>query len=253
MRILVTNDDGITSPGLLTLVKYLKSVGTVSVLAPDRNWSASGHVKTLNRPLRVNAETLADGTPALSCDGAPSDCVALAALGLIKEKIDLVVSGINPYPNLGNDMTYSGTVTAAMEGAIWGIPSIAMSLDGSGNINHLDFSGAAATACRISKQVYEHGLPVKTLLNVNVPNLPIDQIQGFQVTRLGLRVYQDELVRREDPQGRPYYWIGGKPPTGIAEDSTDFGALAAGYVSITPIHMDMTAHHLREAVSTWVW
>ena len=253
MHILVTNDDGITSPGLLALAKALRTLGNVSVLAPDHNWSASGHVKTLNRPLRVSSETLADGTPALACDGAPSDCVALASLGIIKEKIDLVVSGINPYPNLGNDMTYSGTVTAAMEGAIWGIPSFAISLDGSGNINNLDFEGAAQIAVRIANQVYTHKLPVKTLLNVNVPNLPLDKINGLQVTRLGLRVYQDELVQRNDPQGRPYYWIGGKAPTGLAEESTDFGALAAGYVSITPIHMDMSAYHMMDEVSSWSW
>jgi 5'-nucleotidase len=129
MHILITNDDGINSPGLLALAKVFKSLGQISVLAPDHNWSASGHVKTLNRPLRVNHETLADGTPALSSDGAPSDCVALAMLGIIENKIDLVVSGINAGSNLGTDMTYSGTVTAAMEGAIFGFPSISISLD----------------------------------------------------------------------------------------------------------------------------
>jgi 5'-nucleotidase len=253
MHILVTNDDGITSPGLLALVQSLKSLGHVSILAPDHNWSGSGHVKTLFRPLRVNAETLADGTPAFSSDGAPSDCVALSVLGIMTEKIDLVVSGINPYPNLGNDMTYSGTVTAAMEGAIWGIPSIAVSLDGKGNIQSMDFTPAANIACQVARQLLEHGLPAKTLLNVNVPCLPLDQIKGFQITRQGLRIYQDELVRRQDPQGRPYYWIGGKAPTGVVQDSTDIGALAEGFVSITPIQMDMTAHHIIDAIKHWEW
>ena len=253
MHILITNDDGITSPGLLALAQALKTLGHISVLAPDHNWSASGHVKTLNRPLRVNEEVLADGTPALSSDGAPSDCVALAMLGLVEEKIDLVVSGINAGSNLGSDMTYSGTVTAAMEAAIFGIPSIAVSLEAKGNSRNIDFAPAAAVARQVAQQVMTNGLPNKTLLNVNVPALPLDQIKGFDVTHLGMRIYLDELVCREDPMGRPYYWIGGPPPTGVIANDTDFGALAAGYVSITPIQMDMTAYALIEGVKQWKW
>ena len=253
MHILITNDDGINSPGLLALSQTLKALGRVSVLAPDHNWSASGHVKTLNRPLRVNNEFLADGTPALSSDGAPSDCVALAVLGIVDEKIDMVVSGINAGNNLGNDMTYSGTVTAAMEGSILGIPSIAISLDNRKNIHEMDFNPAAQIALKVAKLVMENGLPNKTLLNINIPYLPLAQIKGFQVTRLGLRIYQDELICREDPQGRPYYWIGGEPPTGVIEDETDFGALAAGFVSVTPIQMDMTAHHQIDSFKQWGW
>jgi 5'-nucleotidase len=253
MHILITNDDGITAPGLLALAQSLKTLGRISVLAPDHNWSASGHVKTLNRPLRVNEEVLADGTPALSSDGAPSDCVALAMLGVLGEKIDLVVSGINAGNNLGSDMTYSGTVTAAMEGAIFGIPSIAVSLDVQSGQRIVDYSPAAAVAHQVARLVLANGLPNKTLLNVNVPALPLEQIKGFDVTHLGLRIYQDELVCREDPKGRPYYWIGGLPPTGVIADETDFGAIANGYVSITPIQMDMTNYTLIDSLKSWLW
>jgi len=253
MHILITNDDGITSPGLLALAHTLKTLGTISVLAPDHNWSASGHVKTLNRPLRVNEEVLADGTPALSSDGAPSDCVALAMLGLLDVKIDLVVSGINNGNNLGTDMTYSGTVTAAMEGAIFGVPSIAVSLDIANRKRDVDYSAAAEIARQVAVLVLANGLPDKTLLNVNVPSLPLEQIKGFEVTHLGMRIYQDELVCREDPQGRPYYWIGGLPPSGVIADETDFGALANGIVSITPIQMDMTNYALIDSLKSWQW
>jgi len=253
MHILITNDDGITAPGLLALAQSLKTLGTISVLAPDHNWSASGHVKTLNRPLRVNEEILADGTPALSSDGAPSDCVALAMLGILDEKIDLVVSGINAGSNLGSDMTYSGTVTAAMEGAIFGIPSIAVSLDVHSGQRDVDYSAAAEVARQVAVLVLANGLPNQTLLNVNVPALSIDKIKGFDVTHLGLRIYQDELVCREDPKGRPNYWIGGLPPTGLVEDETDFGALDNDYVSITPIQMDMTNYTMIASLKSWQW
>ena len=232
MHILVTNDDGVTAPGLLALAQEMRALGDVTVLAPDRNWSASGHVKTLHRPLRVKEVQLADGTPALATDGAPSDCVALAVLGLLPQKVDLVVSGINPNANLGHDVTYSGTVTAAMEAAIWGVPGIAVSLDSPENhLGVLDYGPAARVARQVVAAVIENGLPPDTLLNVNVPCLPDEQIAGTRITRQGLRVYRDELVAREDPRGRPYYWIGGDAPTGVPEEGTDFGALNEGYVS----------------------
>lgn len=254
MHILVTNDDGITHPGLLALVASMKPLGEVSVLAPDRNWSASGHVKTIHRPLRVRPTTLPDGTPAFMSDGAPSDCVALAILGYIEKKIDLVISGINPSANIGDDVTYSGTVTAAMEAAIGGLPGIAVSLDSPITLQgERDFSAAAAFAARVAARVSKEGLPRNTLLNVNVPYLPLEQIKGVRVTRLGLRVYRDELVRRDDPQGHPYYWIGGEAPTGTPEEGTDVGALNEGYVSVTPLHMDMTAYNLMPEVSEWSW
>jgi 5'-nucleotidase len=252
MHILVTNDDGVTTNGLLALAQAMRELGEVSVLAPDRNWSASGHVKTLHRPLRVKKVRLADDSPALATDGAPSDCVALALLGLLDEKVDLVVSGINPHANLGHDVTYSGTVTAAMEAAIGGVPGIAVSLDTpEDHMGKRDYGPAANIARRVAKKVIEHGLPNNMLLNLNVPYLPEKDIKGIKVTRQGLRVYRDELVRREDPQGRPYYWIGGESPTGVNEAGTDFGALREGYASLTPLELDLTAYTFQDDLQAW--
>jgi 5'-nucleotidase len=254
MNILVTNDDGVAAPGLLALAQAMRPLGEVTILAPDRNWSASGHVKTMNRPLRVQPAHLLDGTPALASDGAPSDCVALALLGVVQEKIDLVVSGINPNANIGYDVTYSGTVTAAMEAVIAGVPGIAVSLDSpEGFSGALDFSTAAQAGQIVAKKVLENGLPPGVLLNVNVPYLPFAQVSGFTVTRHGLRIYRDRLDARTDPRGRPYYWIGGDSPTGLAEDGTDFGALKAGWISVTPLHLDLTAHQALPAIMEWQW
>lgn len=241
MHILVTNDDGINAPGLLALTQEMRRIGNVSVLAPDSNWSASGHVKTMHRPLRVKEVSLADGSSAWTSDGAPSDCVALALLGYIPEKIDLVVSGINPNANIGHDVTYSGTVTAAMEAAIGGVTGIAFSLHSPGDFQGLlDFSSAARIAHRIVSKVISDGKLSNLLLNVNIPYLPEVDIKGILVTRQGLRVYRDRLDQREDPRGKPYYWIGGEAPTAVPDEGTDFGALEQGYVSITPLHLDLT-------------
>lgn len=253
-HIFVTNDDGVAAPGLLALVQEMRALGKVTVLAPDKNWSASGHVKTMHRPLRVKEVQLADNTPAHASDGAPSDCVALALLGFIPEKIDLVVSGINPNANLGHDVTYSGTVTAAMEAVIWGLPGVAVSLDSPENhLGQLDYGPAARVARRVVENILRRGLPKGVLLNVNIPYLPDEQIKGFVVTRQGLRVYRDRLERRLDPRRRPYYWIGGEAPTGIPEKGTDFGALAEGYVSITPLQLDLTAYEALKTLQEWEW
>lgn len=254
MHILVTNDDGVYAPGLLALAQTLRKIGKVSILAPDQNWSASGHVKTMHRPLRVKEVVLADGSQALASDGAPSDCVALALLGLIEEKIDLVVSGINPNANIGHDVTYSGTVTAAMEAVINGIPGIAVSLDSPENHHaHLDYQPAADLASQITRHVLQEGLPTGVLLNVNVPYLPINKIKGVKITRQGLRVYRDSLDKRIDPRGRPYYWIGGEAPTAIPEEGTDYGAVYAGYVSITPLQLDLTAWNVISELESRNW
>jgi 5'-nucleotidase len=254
MHILVTNDDGVYASGLLALAQEMRTLGQVSILAPDRNWSASGHVKTMDRPLRVKEVMLADGTPALATDGAPSDSVALALLGVVKEKIDLVVSGINPNENIGHDVTYSGTVTAAMEAVIGGVPGIAFSLNSPEDKRlPLDYSTAAAVARRVAGKVLAEGLPEGVLLNVNVPYLKLEEIKGFMITRQGLRVYRDALDARKDPRGRPYYWIGGEAPTGVIEEGTDFGALKAGYVSITPLQLDLTAWEAVKALQKWSW
>jgi 5'-nucleotidase len=254
MHILVTNDDGVTAPGLLALARTMRSLGKVSILAPDRNWSGGGHVKTLDRPLRITETSLADGSTALASDGAPSDCVALALLGFLPEKIDLVVSGINPMANLGHDVTYSGTVTAAMEAVIWGVPAMAVSLNtDESHLGTLDYGASAEYARRIAQAIQQHHLPAGILLNVNVPYLPLEDIKGAQITRQGLRVYRDRLDQRIDPRGRAYFWIGGDAPTGIPENGSDFGALAQGYVSITPLQLDLTAYPALHLLSNWKW
>jgi len=254
MHILVTNDDGITAPGLLALAQAMQPLGKVSILAPDRNWSASGHVKTMDRPLRAKPVLLADGTPALASDGAPSDCVALALMGLVPEKVDLVVSGINSGANFGLDLTYSGTVTAAMEGAIFGIPSLAFSLNVSDETPQpVDYGPAVQVARLIAYQMVGRSLPTNTLLNVNIPALPYEKIRGYRITRQGTRIYRDRLLQREDPRGRPYYWIGGDAPTGVPEAGTDFGELDAGFVTITPVQLDLTAYSFMPELEKWIW
>lgn len=242
MHLLVTNDDGIQSPGLLALAQALKRLGDLTVLAPDRNWSASGHVKTMHRPIRASNTELADGTPAIACDGAPSDCVALAVLGLVERPIDLVVAGINPNANLGYDVTYSGTVTAAMEATIAELPGLAVSLDIPLDLSEpVDFEPAAQMAADLAAEILRAPPPDGVLLNMNVPYGPHSEWKGALATRQGLRLYRDELVRRQDPRGRPYYWIGGEAPSGVSEPGTDYWALSEGYVSITPLQLDLTA------------
>jgi 5'-nucleotidase len=254
MHILVTNDDGITAPGLLALVHEMRRLGEVSVLAPDHNWSASGHVKTMHRPLRVKETILSDGTTAWSSDGAPSDCVALGLLGFIPGKIDLVVSGINPNANIGHDVTYSGTVTAAMEAAIGGVAGIAFSLHTPADLHGIpDYLPAARIALRIVSAVIENDILSNLLLNVNIPYLPDEQIKGILISRQGLRVYRDRLDRRYDPRGKPYYWIGGEAPTAVPDEGTDFGALERGYVSITPLQLDLTDFRAIEAIREIKW
>lgn len=250
-RILVTNDDGIAAPGIRALWEALREVGEVVVFAPDHNWSAAGHAKTMHKPLRVDPYPV-EGVEAFVCTGAPSDCVALALLGLVDPPPALIVSGINPTANLGQDITYSGTVAAAMEGAIWGLPSIAVSLESRSDADARDrgvdltgeYGPIAAFAARLAAHVLQTGLPPHTLLNVNAPALPQEALRGVMGTRLGTRVYRDELVRRKDPRGRPYYWIGGEMPTGdIERVGTDIWAVHHGYISVTPINLDMTAHN----------
>lgn len=251
-HILLTNDDGVDAPGLLALARAMAPLGRLTVLAPERNWSASGHVKTMHRPLRVRERRLEDGTPALATDGAPSDCVALAVLGLVEGPVDLVVSGINPHANVGHDVTYSGTVTAVMEAAIAGLAGIAVSLDRPEDSNgSIDYGPAAQVAATIAAEVLKRGLPAGVCLNLNVPDRPLKEMRGVAVTRQGLRVYRDALVRREDPRGRPYYWIGGETPTGVAEQGTDFWALEQGFVSLTPLHLDLTAHNHVPTLEGW--
>ena len=237
-HILVTNDDGVFAPGLLSLTQEMSKFGKVSILAPDRNWSGGGHVKTLDRALRVKEVRLANGMQAFASDGAPSDCVALATLGYFNEPIDLVVSGINAGANLGHDVTYSGTVTPPMEAVIAGVPGIAVSLETlERHIGEIDYCPAARIAARVVGQVVEDGLSSGILLNVNVPFLPENKLRGIRLTRQGLRVYHSRLDERTDPRGSPYYWIGGDAPTGVPERGTDASAWARSPKGLSRLHL----------------
>lgn len=252
-HILITNDDGVDAPGLLALAQAMKPLGKITIVAPDHNWSMCGHVKTLFTPLTVREVALSDDITANSVSGAPSDCVAMALMGMLDDKVDLVVSGINPYANLGHDLTYSGTVTAAMEALIHNVPAVAVSMNGPDHNfkGHVDYSTAAAAAHTVVTQVLEKGLPAETLLNVNAPYVPLSDLRGYQITRLGKRIYLDKLLPEE--AGLSEYQLGGDPPLGEPEDGTDFGALAADCVSITPVHLDMTAYQMMESLQDWEW
>jgi len=232
--ILVSNDDGIHSEGIVALAEAVAGLGDVVVVAPDRERSAVSHSLTLHRPLRV--ETIGPARHAVN--GTPTDCVNLAINGILERRPALVVSGINKGANLGDDVTYSGTVSAAMEGTLLGVPSIAVSAVGRGGY---DFGVAARFAGRLARWVLERGLPPDTLLNVNVPP-PVDgqAIRGFALTRMGRRRYGDAIIEKTDPRGKKYYWIGGEEVEPIAEEGTDFHAIAQNLISVTPIHLDLT-------------
>jgi 5'-nucleotidase len=231
--ILVSNDDGIRAAGIRALEAALASLGDVWVVAPDREQSAASHSLSLHRPLRV--EKLDDRHFAV--DGTPTDAVNLAINGIMPKRPDLVVSGINHGANLGDDITYSGTVSAAIEGTLLNVPSIAVSLV---IRNGLHFEVAAQFAAGLAKAAAQRGLPADTLLNVNVPALPREEIRGYVVTRMGKRRYGDAIVEKLDPRGKKYYWIGGEDLGFIPAEGTDFTAVESGYISITPLHLDMT-------------
>lgn len=237
--ILVSNDDGIHAPGLTALAKGLAGLGAVYVVAPDRERSTVGHALTLHRPLRV--ERL--GPRRYAVNGMPSDCVNLGVLGVLPARPDVVVSGINQGSNLGDDVTYSGTVSAAMEGVLLGVPSLAVSL-----VEGDDFEPAGRVARALTELVLRRGLPPDTLLNVNVP---AGEVKGIRFTRLGRRVYSEKVVEETDPRGKTYYWIGGGPPLWEAGEGTDFEAVNAAWVSVTPLHLDLTNHEALRALATW--
>ena len=249
-RILVTNDDGVESRGLLALKLALEPLGDVTVVAPDTNQSAVGHQKTLMRPLRVRERTLGDGSLAYSEDGSPTDAVSLAFLGFFDHGFDLVAAGINYGANLGDDITYSGTVSAAMEAVINNCPAFAISQE---YYEHPDFSLAGRAAAAVARNILEHGLSPGELINVNVPAVDPDEFDGFEVTRLGKRIYQDQLIERQDPRGIPYFWIGGPPPSGLAVKGTDFHAVINRRIAVTPIHLDLTGTRLLKHLRTWDW
>jgi 5'-nucleotidase len=241
--ILVTNDDGIHSPGILTLAEALTVLGQVVVVAPDRERSAVGHALTLHSPLR--SEEIRPGF--FSVDGTPTDCVNLGIHGLLPRRPDLVVSGINRGGNLGDDITYSGTVSAAMEATLMGVPAFAISLEAR-SFQMADFAQAGRCAAHLASLVLQHGLPTDTFLNVNVPaGVPT----GFRLTRQGKRRYGEVVVEKIDPRGRKYYWIGGGELGFQEVEGTDSHAVQAGLVSITPLHLDLTNYRSFDALSSW--
>ena len=250
--ILVTNDDGIHAEGIAALAAALKKRYNVVVIAPDREQSAVAHSVTMHHPIR--ARKLEEDV--IVIDGTPTDCVMFGVLGFLERKPDLIVSGINNGPNMGDDVTYSGTVSAALEATLLKIPGFAISLNKTIKRLHLDngihhFASAAEVAVKISEEILQSGLPSKTFLNVNVPDIPFESIEGYEVTRLGKRVYNDRIIRRTDPMGRDYYWIGGEEPTWVSEPGTDFFALERDYVSVTPLRYDLTATDAINELQDW--
>lgn len=237
--LLLTNDDGVHAAGLAALASAMADVGDVHVIAPEREQSACGHALTLHRPLRT--ERIREGWTAVN--GTPSDCVNLGVLGILPERPAVLVSGINHGTNLGDDVTYSGTVSAAMEGTLLGVPSIAVSMASEGSLEE-----AARVARLVALRVLVEGLPPKTLLNVNVPaGVP----RGFRVVRLGHRVYTEKIVEQSDPRGRTHYWIGGGDPVWEDLEGTDMGAFHEGFVSVTPLHLDLTHHRALGQMGDW--
>jgi 5'-nucleotidase len=242
--ILVSNDDGIRSAGLRALVDSLATVGEVVVVAPDRERSATGHSLTLTRPLRVTA--VDQGW--YSVDGTPTDCVMLAVMELLPRRPQLVAAGINHGSNIGDDVTYSGTVASAIEATLQGIPAFAISVAGNGTF---DFQVAGPCARRVAEEVLRRGLPRDTLLNVNVPALPQDAVRGWKVTRQGRRLYSETVIRKIDPRGHTYYWIGGAAASWEPGGETDHEAVTSGWVSVTPLHLDLTNHGVLAEIKDW--
>ena len=245
MNILISNDDGILARGLSLLGEAAGDLGRVTVIAPDREQSATSHSLTLHRPIRATRR--ADG--AYQVDGTPTDCVLLALDALMPEKPDFVFSGVNHGPNMGEDVLYSGTVAAAMEGLAAGIPSVAISY-GSFDLEHLESHRAGLTRL-LGGIVAIDSFPRDTLLNVNLPPIPGDQVKGVRVTHLGSRVFHEEVARMKDPWGRDIYWIGGGHVTWSGGSDSDFRAMGEGFISVTPLHVDMTNYDLLEAARGW--
>lgn len=250
MRVLISNDDGVFAPGIVSLAVMLGSSGySPCVVAPDRERSSVGHSITLTRPLRVweiKGGIYPAGMDVRACDGTPSDCVVLG-LEAVAPESQLVISGINRGPNLADDLTYSGTVSAAMEGHFLGKPSIAVSLgcETGDPVEHYDTAAGAVVA--ILARIRRSPLPEGVLLNVNVPNVPVEMVRGFRITRKGIRIYREKVTPVKDPKGRSCFWISGRPDD-VMDEGSDVRAVSEGFVSITPIHMDMTHYPSIEAL-----
>ena len=237
MRILVTNDDGVNAPGILALAQSLQELGEVMVIAPEGQQSAVGHGIPLHKPLRLDEVDLGDGLTAYSCSGTPADCMILGTLGEMPPP-DLVVSGINAGANLGEEVLYSGTVSAALEAALHGFPAMAISV---AEYDEPMYEAAACFASQAARALLSSPLNADTVLNVNVPSLPPDKIQGVVATRLGRRKYSEVVLRRDDPRGRPYYWFTGSPIEFDAAPGTDIWAVKQGMISLTMVHFDLTS------------
>lgn len=245
MNILVTNDDGVESSGIRTLAKHLKKLGNVWVVAPERPQNAMGRAITLHKPLRLKQV----GRQVFSVNGTPSDCVILAAGRVLRDRpVHLLVSGINKGLNLGDDVTNSGTVAAALEGAIRGIPSMAVSLDG---LKRFRFPAAARVAVEVATLILKDGLPTDTLLNVNVPDVPAEGVTGMQITSLSRRRYDNSVIEHVDPRGSAYYWIAGEQVTWNRRNNSDVDAIAAKQISLTPLHFDMTQYRAMKKLTAW--
>jgi 5'-nucleotidase len=245
MNILVTNDDGILAPGLALLADVCREVGTVTVVAPDREQSGTSHSLTLHRPLRPAHRP--DG--AWQIDGTPTDCVMLALQALMPERPDFVFSGVNHGPNMGEDVLYSGTVSAAMEAVTLGVPGIGISFAGNQPETLSTYRDMLVHLVRKITSV--PAFPEQTLLNINLPGIPASQVHGIQVTKLGSRYFSDSLTRMKDPWGREIFWIGGGTITWTGTENADHISVANGYVSVTPLHMDLTNYSLLETVKGW--
>lgn len=245
MRILITNDDGKNSESLRLLNNALKKKYDTVVVVPDRERSASSHSITLTSPIRMRK--LEDDFFVM--DGTPVDCVNLVLLGAINKDISLVISGINNGPNMSEDVVYSGTVAAAMEACLAGYPAFSVSLDCINGEAELDT--AVNFVINLTEKITKNNLPQRTMLNVNIPNIPQDQVKGIRVTRLGSRTYQDKIEKRFDPFGNPYFWIAGKKLVWKEEDGTDYDAVKKGFISITPLNIDMTNYNFLEEIRKW--
>lgn len=247
-RILITNDDGIYADGIYALWEAMQELGDVTVVAPDTEKSAVGHSITIADPIRIQEISRSGGFNGFAVDGTPADCVKIAVHSILDEIPDVIVSGINAGANVGMSIIYSGTISAATEGTILDIPSIAISFD---SIKEGDLTGSQAVAKKMVTTILDKGIPRGTLLNVNVPNLPANQIKGYQITRQGNIYFEDRFERREDPRGQFYYWMTGKiinPDTTLESDGQ---AISEGYVSVTPVHFKMTNETFMKELKTW--
>lgn len=248
MHVLITNDDGIYAEGLKVLIRELRKIAEVTVVAPDRERSAIGHSLTCFEPLRVQKIKVYKKCQIYSSTGTPSDCIILALYDILSVQPDLIISGINRGGNLGNDIIYSGTVAAVVEGLLHEIPGFAISLVAYENC-YYDF--AARFACKLAQVLMVKQLPEKTLLNVNVPNIKEEKIRGVEITYQGQSIYRNKLEKRIDPRGQVYYWIGGDKPQGRLEDGSDFKAIVENKVAITPLQLDLTNYRLINELKGW--